>query len=49
MSHEFAQHLAHLAHLKNPDVVGGNSDLQIDFNELGSEISVQDMVEGVDL
>ena len=49
MSHEFSQHLAHLAHLKYPDLVGGNSSLQVDFSELGSELSVQMMAEAADL
>jgi hypothetical protein len=49
MSAEFSQHLLHLAHLKYPNVVGGNSDLQINLTELAVDMSMQTMADAVDV
>lgn len=48
LSPEFSQQLLHLAHLKYPDVVGGNADLQINLTELSSDMSLQEMADAVD-
>jgi hypothetical protein len=49
MSAEFSQQLLHLAHLKYPSVVGGNADLQINLTEMTDDLSMQDVVDAVDV